>query len=213
MSATRPAPFRRALSDLRERLRDGRLPPGARILAADVAAELKLSQTPVREALSRLAGEGLLEERRGEGVFVRRLSRSDIADLYRLNLAHLLIALEPGRPLRRPVAPPDAAALELDPVAATERLLMAWMMEAASGALLLSFRSAQFGIGAVRRLEAAVMPDLPAEAVALGAASLRPSRTDWLDRLRAFHLRRIAAADDLAVLLERGSVPATIDGI
>ena len=81
-----------ALAQLRERLRDGGFPPGMRIAATEVADTLKLSATPVREALSRLAGEGLLEDRRGQGFFLRPLSGVDIADLYRLSLTHLAMA-------------------------------------------------------------------------------------------------------------------------
>jgi len=78
-------PFRQALGDLRRRLREGDLEPGSRITAKEVAEGLRLSPTPVREALSRLAGEGLLEERRGDGLFVPELSATDVAGLYRLS--------------------------------------------------------------------------------------------------------------------------------
>ncbi|MFN3487458.1 MAG: GntR family transcriptional regulator, partial [Planctomycetota bacterium] len=60
-----------ALTAVRDRLQSGALPPGARATAVDLADDLGLSTTPVREALSRLAGEGLLEDRRGQGYFVR----------------------------------------------------------------------------------------------------------------------------------------------
>ena len=60
-------PFHVALATLRERLRTGAYRPGVRITAVDLADELRLSNTPVREALARLAGEGLVEDRRGQG--------------------------------------------------------------------------------------------------------------------------------------------------
>jgi DNA-binding GntR family transcriptional regulator len=53
---------------------------------------VKLSPTPVREALSRLAGEGELEERRGDGFFVRRLSAADLIPLYEMSEQLLLIS-------------------------------------------------------------------------------------------------------------------------
>ena len=59
--------FLQALAGIRERLRDGVFRPGERIAATQVADLLGLSATPVREALSRLSGEGLLEDRRGQG--------------------------------------------------------------------------------------------------------------------------------------------------
>ena len=66
-------PFHVVLRHLRDRLQRGVLPPGAHITAVDLADELRLSTTPVREALSRVAGEGLLEDRRGHAfTFYRK---------------------------------------------------------------------------------------------------------------------------------------------
>ena len=45
-------------------------PIGSRIRAADIATKLRVSNTPVREALIRLGTEGLIETRRGSGFFV-----------------------------------------------------------------------------------------------------------------------------------------------
>ena len=68
-----------ALSALRDVLRRGSFSPGARLAAAEIAENLHLSPTPVREALSRLAGEGLLEDHPGQGYFVPTLTGPDIA--------------------------------------------------------------------------------------------------------------------------------------
>src|SRR4051794_25403905 len=118
MGADRVEPFQVALTSLRQRLREGLLAPGERIAASDIATDLQLSATPVREALSRLAGEGLLEDRRGQGFFVRTLTAVDIADLFRLSLAQLGIAHDPHRPAlqaksHEPRLPP---LLQTDPV-------------------------------------------------------------------------------------------------
>ena len=72
MAESQAEPFHVALSALRERLQNGTLAPGARATAVDLADQLGLSTTPVREALSRLTGEGLLEDRRGQGYFGAR---------------------------------------------------------------------------------------------------------------------------------------------
>ena len=50
--------FGLALNELRVRVRDGRAAPGTPLMVSDLAEELKLSPTPVREALAWLAGEG-----------------------------------------------------------------------------------------------------------------------------------------------------------
>ncbi len=57
---------------VRASIADGRLAPGARITERDLAAALNVSPTPVREAISKLEHEGLLER-----VGVRRLQVAD----------------------------------------------------------------------------------------------------------------------------------------
>ena len=51
-------PFGMALASLRTALEDG-LAPGQHLSVVDIAASLGLSTSPVREALSRLCGEGV----------------------------------------------------------------------------------------------------------------------------------------------------------
>ncbi|MFT5288825.1 MAG: DNA-binding GntR family transcriptional regulator [Planctomycetota bacterium] len=73
-----------AYLQLRDRLRTGKLPPGTRLVNRTLAAELGISFTPVREAISRLSSEGLIEHVPGAGAFVKRLTRRDLAQLYDL---------------------------------------------------------------------------------------------------------------------------------
>ncbi len=57
---------------LRERVAQGQFAPGARLPAeAQLAEALGVSRTVVREAISRLKSEGLLDSRQGSGVFVQ----------------------------------------------------------------------------------------------------------------------------------------------
>ncbi len=86
MVSKRADSFRIALDTLRDELRRGVHAGGARLTANDIASRLALSATPAREALSRLAGEGLLQDRRGQGFFVPSLSEHDLALLFRLQL-------------------------------------------------------------------------------------------------------------------------------
>ena len=68
---------------LRERILDGSFAPGEQISEVQLAARLKMSRGPVREAVQRLAQEGLLVSHRNRGVFVVDLDVSDIEDVYR----------------------------------------------------------------------------------------------------------------------------------
>ena len=82
--------FSKAYATLHADLRTGRFDPGARVAASDVLARLQISATPVREALSRLAGQGLLIDRPAIGYFVPVVDPVELKDLYALAaiLAH-----------------------------------------------------------------------------------------------------------------------------
>lgn len=200
MSIQRAEPFQLALETLRDRLRRGAFPYERRLAASDIAQDLRLSPTPVREALARLAGEGLVEDRRGQGYFVPLPSAREVTDLFRLSLAQLLIAASGDR---RPQA---AAAGGLEepqgtPVERTERLFERWAA-GGSRALVLAHRATQARLAPVRRLEPLLIPDLAAEADDLDS-DRDPARQ--AARLRAFHHRRIRMAAKLAALLEAGA--------
>ena len=66
---------------LREEILSGSLPPGFRLTEQDVAHAAKVSRTPVREALQRLEGDGLVADLNGRGLEVRGVSPEDLAEL------------------------------------------------------------------------------------------------------------------------------------
>lgn len=70
---------------LRDHLLSGRFARGQLMQEVALAAQLGVSRTPVREALARLASEGLLESS-GRSFVLPSLSRSDIDDIYELRL-------------------------------------------------------------------------------------------------------------------------------
>lgn len=71
---------------LRTAILSGELKPGARILPSKLAEAWDVSATPLREAIHRLAGDGLIEESPHRGARVKTPSRSDLLDLYDLRL-------------------------------------------------------------------------------------------------------------------------------
>ena len=74
----------RAYGTLRAGILDGRYVPGARLGEIEVAAELGLSRTPVREALRRLGSEGLVDHLPNRGARVRTWSADDLDEAYEL---------------------------------------------------------------------------------------------------------------------------------
>jgi DNA-binding GntR family transcriptional regulator len=79
-----PTAAERAYGELRRRILDGRLPPGQRLKETELAAELGLSRTPVRDALSRLTVEGLIDFRANVGATVAIWSASQIELMFRI---------------------------------------------------------------------------------------------------------------------------------
>jgi DNA-binding GntR family transcriptional regulator len=69
---------------LSDGIRSGRYAPGQRLVEADLTAELGVSRGPVREALRRLAAEGLVELIPHRGAVVRRLSARDALELFEI---------------------------------------------------------------------------------------------------------------------------------
>ncbi len=74
----------RAQIHLREQILGGELPGGTRLFEVALAEQLAISRTPIREAMSRLAEEGLLERVRGGGFRVRSFDFDDVMDAIEL---------------------------------------------------------------------------------------------------------------------------------
>jgi DNA-binding GntR family transcriptional regulator len=74
----------RAYAEMRRRILDGRLPAGMKLKETQLANELGISRTPVRDALSRLTVEGLLDFRPNVGATVAVWSESQIEHVFRI---------------------------------------------------------------------------------------------------------------------------------
>lgn len=66
-----------------EAIAAGALTAGTRVIETELGAALHVSRTPLREALTALRAEGILEHD-GDGVRVRQLAWRDITDLYEM---------------------------------------------------------------------------------------------------------------------------------
>lgn len=72
---------------LRDLIVGGELAPGERVNEVAVAARLGISRGPLREAIQRLAREGLLELISHRGAFVRTVDAGMLRDLYEVRVA------------------------------------------------------------------------------------------------------------------------------
>ncbi|MDZ4372344.1 MAG: GntR family transcriptional regulator [Phenylobacterium sp.] len=191
-------PYHSALNALAGFAAAGRFGWGEPLVATALAEELRLSPTPVREALARLAGEGVLEHRPGRGYFAPSPTASDIADLYELHRRLTHWALD--------VAPATAARLVQEPSPPDLRLEILYATIAASaGADILTraHRRVMLQLRPVRAVEAVVRPP-EVEQIARQEALLAAGRTaDLRVEVDVYHEGRRAAASAVFAVMRR----------
>lgn len=78
---------------LRQRIVRGELAPGARLTEEALAEEFAVSRGPVRDALTQLSFEKLVEVQRPRGVYIVGLTSDDVDQLYSLRGALEQLAL------------------------------------------------------------------------------------------------------------------------
>ncbi len=71
---------------LRAAILDGTVPPGGQLREAHIAADLGISRSPLREALTRLEEEGLIVKIPFRGAFVVEVSADDVAEIASVRL-------------------------------------------------------------------------------------------------------------------------------
>lgn len=102
--------------ELQERIVRGELAPGAALPEQEVSQMLGASRTPIREALQRLAREGLVELIPGRGAFVSEIRVPDIIELFQLREAlEPLSARLASRARNRGIIEPLLAELDAAP--------------------------------------------------------------------------------------------------
>ncbi len=111
----RPAPvenltlWQRVYDHLRAEILSGRLEPGAELAEVALSEQLGVSRGPLREAIGRLASEGLVTVRPRRGAVVRSLSKEEFLELYQVREALEMLAVRLAVPR---LGPEDVAVLE-----------------------------------------------------------------------------------------------------
>lgn len=99
MSKIKNAPLREQIHGvLEERILQWGYAPGAALKDTEIAEELGISRTPVREALLRLAREGLVDNRQGRGFSVRPIQKEEMVETYPIlwTMESLALSLSPA---------------------------------------------------------------------------------------------------------------------
>jgi DNA-binding Lrp family transcriptional regulator len=188
-------PFERTLDLLRRGLRAGDHGFGQPLHIQKLAGVLAVSATPVREALARLSGEGLIERAR-TGYLTRAYDAVSLRELYQLDLVYALATPAKGRAESGSMAAQLLGeAVDGDFVARTEALLRA--LSPWQGRTLAIARQRVWDrLAPFRAAEPLVLPDVEVELVALARAGAGQTGAPP-SRLRAYYRARMKSADAL----------------
>lgn len=192
-----PGPaFERVYLELKRQLREGTRPPGTPLEPAAIGDEFGTSFTPVRDALHRLVGEGLVENPRHNGFSVPRLTEQALRDLY--GWAGEVAGLAAAR-MRTPAA--SAPAGHADGEDATEALFLRIADATGNREHARTMRRLTARLAPYRHVEARHFADIASERDALATLVRANARAPLARALARYHRRRIAATPKILALL------------
>lgn len=105
---------------LRTAILTGQIPAGMRLVQADLAEQLQVSTTPVREALRSLAAEGLVKLDAHRGAVVRGLDDREVLEIFELRCLLEPAVLERAIPRITEEQLAEAAEIETEMSAETD---------------------------------------------------------------------------------------------
>ena len=105
-SAARQTAHEYVRETLRQAILSGDVPGGTRLVQADLAEQLDVSTTPVREALRDLASEGLIQFDAHRGGIVHEISNEELQEVYDIRM---LLEVEAMRRAAERITPEQIA--------------------------------------------------------------------------------------------------------
>ena len=202
----------RVYAAVKRQLLSGEIRPGERLDAARMAARHAASITPVRAALHRLVGEGLVVAEAGEGFHAPLVSEASLRDLYGWNSRCLQQACQ--------MAASRGSAETIDPggdlfdlgdaidlAAQTNRVFGALGRRSGNAQCAATIEALNDRLYTARLLERRLFADAPEECWAIAAALTGRSRI-LCQMIARYHRRRIRAAPALVRLIQRGTPPS-----
>lgn len=196
-------PFSLALETLRTQVTQGVYGSGGAIVIIDEARRLRLSTTPVREALACLCGEGLLERAPRAGYMAPRLDAALLRDRFWVRLRTLTTSLELTVDRADIAGPAGEAGGE----GAVRDLFDRLVRETGNRALVETFRRVDAQLRMLGDAEARVFSDRDQEAGELARLGLGGSRIQLASAIEAYHRRRMDSAALLVLEVERRGLP------
>ncbi|MEK7456315.1 MAG: winged helix-turn-helix domain-containing protein [Pseudomonadota bacterium] len=187
----------RVYDAIRARILDRAYVPGTRLEPAQLAKDLAASMTPVRDALHRLMGEGLVEARTGSGFHLPLLDELSLIDLYRWSQELTLLAL------RQRTSDPSAPAKPTPLADRADALFDRIARGSGNGEHRRAMRQVAARLHAVRHVESHALPGVDEELELLEESLDHPDKRRLLRLVGAYHRRRSRAAGAILRALYR----------
>lgn len=182
----------RVYEDLRALLLRGAVRPGGHLDPAVIAPQLVSSTTPVREALNRLVGEGLVETRQGSGFSLPLVDVVSLKDVLCWAGDIARVALRGSRPLSREGSPSTG-----DHAGRSAAVFAAIARGSGNTEHLDAMQRCNDRLHAIRTVELDVLGDAGEELLALEGALIQGDRRGIRHLVNAYVRRRCMRASQL----------------
>lgn len=194
-----------AYGQVKRALRSGRYAPGQRIDPAALAAEFNTSPTPVRFALYRLVGEGLVADHARDGLHVPLPNEIALHDLYDWMERLLLMACDIGvAPIFRKAGKLELATADDDLVKRTWQLFDTITRTTAHGSLHQAVKQANDRLAPIRRAKQGLLEHTGEELSQLIQHWQARDIPALKSALRDYHERRKQVVPCIVALLSEG---------
>lgn len=198
-------PFTQALASLKTHAEQGVFIPGQPVVIVEEARRLRLSTTPVREALAWLCGFGLIERAPTGGYLAPRLDPAIVRDRLSFRLHCLLASLVHGEDSHD--FGPDPEGHDTMAGRLSDHMRLA-VKRTGNAALVEAYQRVSSQLEQLSGAEQRLFPDLEAEAERLVRLFERRDDQDLSQAITEFHQRRMKAAP-LLVLEAEASRPTS----
>ncbi len=189
-----------AYEGIKAEVLSGAFRPGERLESRLFETRFNTSSTTVRMALSRLAGERLIDSNALDGFHAPLITEAWLYDLFVANRELLCSCVSLAR---APPASPDTILKDEDIVAGTEELFADIANATGNLELAALISSLNDRLRYIQRVESPVLPNRRMELQALWGDWQRGAAASLLERLHLYHQARIDHLRDIVAAVTR----------
>ncbi len=205
--AAKASLIERVYLDIRRELSDGTLAPGKRVDITALSARVGASKSPVRNALNRLVGEGLLETRAHDGFYRPLVTEARLRDLYRWSQRLLLMAIDVAEADDRETPVPTATFDVDNIVPATEQLFTSIATLGQSGELLRAVDNVNIRLRPIRVSKDAGLIERRTELAAMAEAYTGSKFRELRTLVTGYHALRMQLTPQIVASSYRDPAP------